>query len=179
MLLSDLTIYYRHNLYSILCQISVTSLYFLLTYSFPIHLFQRFSATVLPSTVRIFWTMGVVWLCWWWGSCCWLRCWFWLWLLTAGWHATSSWACASSHIVVPSTKTCLHHVIEAWGAAVASRGQKRAREREACGFEQPDEAWWSLVNLMWIAIAIGHITEPKYNTKQMSIQAVPCSQQFC
>lgn len=34
MLLSDLTIYYRHNLYGILCQISVTSLYFLLTYSF-------------------------------------------------------------------------------------------------------------------------------------------------
>lgn len=132
MLLSVQTIYYRHNLYS-----TLPYLFFLLTNS-P-HLFQRFNATVLPSTVQISWTMEVVWLCWWWGSCCWLRSWFWLWPLIAGWPATSSWACASSPTAGPSTRTCLHQVIEAWGAAVASRGQERAREREACGFEQPEK----------------------------------------
>ncbi len=156
-LLSELTIYIRHNFLqyfqsppSFSCKISLTP--FSCT---PPHLFQRFSATVLPSTVQISWMMEAVWLYWWWGSCCWLRSWFWLWPLTAGWRATSSWACASSPTAVPSTRTCLHHVIEAWGAAVTSRGQERARERVACGFEQPKKK--SMVNLMWIAIAKGHI----------------------
>lgn len=145
-LLSELTIYIRHNFYSTFSPLPPSlSCEIFLTNSFsctPPRLFQRFNAMVLPSTVQISWMMEAVWLYWWWGSCCWLRSWFWLWPLTAGWHATFSWACASSPTAVPSTRTCLHQVIEAWGAAVASRGQERARERVACGFEQPKKRAW-------------------------------------
>lgn len=103
-----------------------------------------------PSTARTFWTTLAALHCWWWASCCSPPSWFWLWLHTADWPDTSSWACVSSPTAGPSIRTYPPHVSEgeARKAAVADKGPQRGTGRAVSGFRTPQLSWmWSLLML--------------------------------
>lgn len=102
----------------------------------PFALLSRCNPTGRPSTAQTFWTTLAAWLCWWWASCCSPPSWSWLWLHTADWPDTSSWACVSSPTAGPSIRTYPPRVSEgeAQEAAVADKGPQRGTGRVVCGF---------------------------------------------
>uniref|UniRef100_A0AAY5KMS2 Transmembrane protein 88 b n=1 Tax=Esox lucius TaxID=8010 RepID=A0AAY5KMS2_ESOLU len=96
---------------------------------------EQCSPTVHPCIVQTCWMTVAVWPCWWWASSWSPPSWSWLWLPTAAWPVTFSWASASFPTAELSTRTCPPRTT-AEGSAVASLGPRNGRGKAVSGCER-------------------------------------------